>query len=76
MFKSSLSSGSNGRVGGEKHEIYMAAFGSHLFYDLFLQDLRGPWPPRPPGSATKSQTSILQAIGRVLLDLFSVTIGN
>ena len=32
--------GSSGRVGGgggKKHEIYVAAFGGHLFYDLFLQ---------------------------------------
>ena len=44
------SSGSRGRVrgGAEKHEIYVAAFGSHLFYDLFLQGQGGPWPPRPP----------------------------
>ena len=50
---SSLSSGSSSRIeGGEKHEIYMAAFGDHLFYDLFLQD-QGGWPPRPPGSATE-----------------------
>ena len=47
------SSGSSGRVrGAEKHEIYAAAFGGHLFYDLFLQGLGGPWPPRPPRSAT------------------------
>ena len=40
------SSGSSGRVrGGEKHEIYAAAFGGHLFYDLFLQ---GRGAPRPP----------------------------
>ena len=51
---SQISSGSSGRVGGgEKHEIYMAAFGSHLFYDLFLQDGgRGHGPLGPPGSAT------------------------
>ena len=24
-------------LGGEKHEIYAAAFGGHLFYDLILQ---------------------------------------
>ena len=32
--------GSSGRVrrgGGKKHEIYVAAFGGHLFYDQFLQ---------------------------------------
>ena len=40
--------------GDKKHEIYVAAFGSHLFYDLFLQGWgEGAWPPRhPPGSAT------------------------
>ena len=44
------SSGSSGRVrgGGEKHEIHAVAFGSHLFYDLFLQGRGEPWPPRPP----------------------------
>ena len=33
------SSGSNGRLRGrgKKHEIYVTTFGSHLFYDLFLQ---------------------------------------
>ena len=43
------SSGSSGRVrvGGQKHEIYVAAFGGHLFYDLFSQG-RGGLPPRPP----------------------------
>ena len=55
------SSGSSGLVGGggEKHEIYAAEFSGHLFCDLFLQGRgggggRGPWPPRPPGSATDS----------------------
>ena len=24
-------------VGGEKHDIHEGAFGSHLFYDIFLQ---------------------------------------
>ena len=44
------SSGSSGRVrgGAEKHEINAAAFGSHLFYDLFTQGQGGRWPPRPP----------------------------
>ena len=27
--------------GGEKHEIYSAAFGDNLFYDLFLQGRGG-----------------------------------
>ena len=32
----------------EKHEIYAAAFGGHLFNDLFLQGRgRGACPPRP-----------------------------
>ena len=44
-----VSSGSSGWVrGAEKHEIYVAAFGGHIFYDLFSQ---GPLAP-PPGSAT------------------------
>ena len=38
-----------GGGGGEKHGIYAAAFGSYLFYDLFLQGLGGgPWPFGPP----------------------------
>ena len=43
-------SGSSGRVrgGGEKHEIYEAAFGSHLFYDLFSQDQERDMAPSPP----------------------------
>ena len=45
--------GSSGRVrGAEKHEIYAAAFGGHLFYDLFLQGQGGHGPLGPPGSAT------------------------
>ena len=33
------SSRSSGQVmGAKKYEIYVAAFGGHLFYDLFLQD--------------------------------------
>ena len=42
------SSRSSGRVrGGEKHEIYAAAFGGHLFYDLFLQGRGGMAPSAP-----------------------------
>ena len=38
----------------KKHEIYVAAFGSHLFYDLFLQGLGGAMAPSaPPESATE-----------------------
>ena len=41
--------GSSGWGGGaKKHKIYGAAFGGHLFYDLFLQGWGGPWPPRHP----------------------------
>ena len=45
-----------GKVGGEKHEIYVAAFGGHLFYDLFSQG-RGTMAPAlpPPGSTTYKQ---------------------
>ena len=50
-----FSSGSSSRVGGgvksEKHEIYAAAFSSHLLYDLFLEG-RGDVPLAPPGSTT------------------------
>ena len=42
---------SSGRVGAEKHDIYVAAFGGHLLYDLFLQGW-GAWPPRTPGTTT------------------------
>ena len=49
------SSGSSGRVWGrgvrggrgKKHVIYVATFGGHLVYDLFLQGQgHGPSPPR------------------------------
>ena len=35
--------------GGEKHDIYAAAFGSHLFDDLFLQGQgsHATFPPPP-----------------------------
>ena len=36
-----------GGEGAKKHEIYMATFGSHLFYDLFLQDQGGHGPLTP-----------------------------
>ena len=42
--------------GGKKHEIYVAACGGHLFYDLFVRGWGGggeAWPLwHPPGSAT------------------------
>ena len=37
-----------GRGGGKKHEIYGAAFGDHLFYDLFLQGWGGGMAPSEP----------------------------
>ena len=46
--------------GAKKHEIYVAAFGGHLFYDLFVQGWGGAWPPRhPPGSATGKVTVLV-----------------
>ena len=45
--------------GPKKHEIYMAAFGGHLFYDLFVQGWGGAWPSRhPPGSATAARQAL------------------
>ena len=38
--------------GAKKYEIYAAAFGGHLFYDLFLQGGGGH---DPPGSATEKE---------------------
>ena len=47
------SSGSSGQVrGAEKHEIYAAAFGSHLFYDLFSQGWGGGHAPLAPSGST------------------------
>ena len=41
--------GSSGWVGGaKKHEIYVTAFGGHLFYDLFLQGWGAMAPSAPP----------------------------
>ena len=43
-----LNSGSSFRVrGAKKHEIYVGAFGSHLFYDLFSQGQGGHGPSAP-----------------------------
>ena len=33
---------------GEKHEIYAATFGGHLFYDLFLHGRGGDMAPSGP----------------------------
>ena len=45
--------GSTSQVGGvKKHEIYVAAFGGHLFYDFFVQGWGAMAPSTPPGSAT------------------------
>ena len=46
-----VSSGSSGRVrGGKKHEIYVATFGGHLFYDLYFYRAGGGGmaPSAPP----------------------------
>ena len=46
-----------GRGGeGKKHEIYAAALGSHLFYDIFLQGRGVMVPSVPPGPATEKVT--------------------
>ena len=47
IFKSVADLAAGWRGGGKKHEIYGVAFGSNLFYNLFLQD-RGAWPPLAP----------------------------
>ena len=73
---SSYSSGSSGRVrgeGAEKHEIYVAAFGSHLFYHLFSQSRGGAWPP--PGSATVVSCDIPTYLGFWILR-FCAWLGN
>ena len=41
-----------GRGGTEKHEIYAAAFGGHLFMTYFHRARGGMAPSAPPGSAT------------------------
>ena len=45
------------RLGGgaKKHEIHVAVFGGHLFYDLFVQGGGAMAPSAPPGSATVSK---------------------
>ena len=46
-----ISSGSSDRVRGEgeaeKHEIYAAAFGGHLFMTYFYRTREGEWPLGP-----------------------------
>ena len=50
---------SSGRVGGaKKHEIYVAAFGGHLFYDFFVHRW-GAMAPSAPGSATEVDAHFL-----------------
>ena len=59
---SDSSIGSSGRVGGaKKHEIYVVAFGGHLFYDLFVQGwgaMAPSAPPLDPGGAGSSKCSL------------------
>ena len=53
-----FSSGSSGRERGrgEVHEIYVTAFGAHLFFDLFLHGRGGGHGPSAP---TASATEII-----------------
>ena len=63
-----FSIGSSGWVGegGKKHEIYLAAFGGYLFYDLFLQGWGGgAWPLGPPGSPTEFLFKIILLVNSV-----------
>ena len=49
--------------GDKKHEIYVAAFGGHLFYDLFVQGWGQAMAPRhPPGSATDNSSLLYNLI--------------
>ena len=52
----------------------MAAFGGHLFYDLFLQDWGGHGPLAPPGSATVIELKIRGAMMSSLLNTISLVI--
>ena len=45
---------------GKKHEIYGAAFGGHLFYDLFLQGWGGMAPSAPHLDPLLRQPIIMQ----------------
>ena len=55
--------GSSSRVrGAKKHEIDVAAFGGHLFYDLFVQGWGALAPSAPPGSATATPALYKQVI--------------
>ena len=59
--------------GGKKHEIYVAAFGGHLFYDLFVQGWGGgPGPLGTPWIRYCVFTRILFTIG--LMDTRSLFI--
>ena len=48
IFKSQQIQRLGGEGEGKKHEIYLAAFGGHLFYDLVLQGLGGHGPLGTP----------------------------
>ena len=71
--------GEGGRC--EKHEIYVAAFGGHLFYDLFVQGWGGMAPSAPPwirywtNSSNYMKVSlfwkILECLFHVLVDLLT-----
>ena len=60
-----------GRGGGDKkHEIYVAAFYSHLFYDLFLQGWgdggMAPLDPPPDPLLAAMQDDRLLALGHLV----------
>ena len=68
------SSASNGWVGGEKHEIYAAAFSGHLFYNLFFTGPGGGGmaPSVLPGSATYQLKCPLYLNFAILIMLISI----
>ena len=55
----------------KKHGIYAAAFGGHLFYDLFSQ---GHGPSAPPGSAT-ANAAFSRGVTNLLLSLMPLKTG-
>ena len=53
--------------GGKKHEIYAAAFGGHLFYDLSVADLRGgARDARAPGPNSFNFMQFLGKFGKII----------
>ena len=61
--------------GDDKHDIYAATFGGHIFYDLFLQSWGGAWSPpnwirycilKYPFLAAKQSQSQIRHVNRPL----------